>query len=95
MLKHCKLVIETDHQALTFLKSPSASQKVSRWWASLQPYNIVYVRHVAGLSNEVADGFSRSETLEPISYESVDPTQSWLLAETGETAPRSDIHVIS
>ena len=85
ILKHATIFIETDHAALTFLRS-SPNAKINRWWLSLCAYNVTYVRHIRGILNTTADALSRLESMDPLSFESVDPERKWLLATSSAAA---------
>lgn len=94
ILKHARSIfIETDHIALTYVKE-STNAKVRRWWHSLLGFNVKFVRHIAGVDNTVADALSRLESIDPISRESIDPRQAWLLTITGAPGARDDVVVI-
>lgn len=54
------LVVYTDHNPLTFLKSlKTPNQRLVRWALFLQAYNLD-IRHVKGVSNVQADALSRA-----------------------------------
>ena len=53
------LVVYTDHNPLTFLKSlQNPNQRLMRWALFLQPYNMD-IRHIKGSQNVMADALSR------------------------------------
>jgi len=54
------LVIYTDHNPLTFLRSlQNPNQRLMRWALILQPYHLD-IRHIKGKENVVADALSRA-----------------------------------
>ncbi len=54
------LVVYTDHNPLTFLKSlQNPNQRLMRWALFLQP-NELDIRHIKGTANSVADALSRA-----------------------------------
>lgn len=54
------LIVYTDHNPLTFLKSlQNPNQRLMRWALFLQPYNLD-IRHIKGSDNVVADALSRA-----------------------------------
>ena len=54
------LVVYTDHNPLTFLKSlQNPNQRLMRWALFLQPYHLD-IRHIRGQSNVAADALSRA-----------------------------------
>ena len=54
------LVVYTDHNPLTFLKSlQNPNQRLMRWALFLQPFN-VEIRHIKGSANVMADALSRA-----------------------------------
>ena len=53
------LVVYTDHNPLTFLRSlQNPNQRLMRWALFLQPYNLD-IRHIKGSENVIADALSR------------------------------------
>lgn len=60
LLRDCYFVLHTDHKNLTYIKD-HASPKVMRWKMQLQEYNFL-LEHIDGVSNVVADVFSRTPT---------------------------------
>ena len=56
----CTLVVYTDHNPLTFLRSlQNPNQWLMRWALFLQPYHLD-IRHIKGRDNLVADALSRA-----------------------------------
>ncbi len=54
------LVVYTDHNPLTFLRSlQNPNQRLMRWALFLQPYQLD-IRHIKGTANLVADALSRA-----------------------------------
>lgn len=54
------LVVYTDHNPLTFLRSlQNPNQRLMRWALFLQPYHLD-IRHIKGKENVVADALSRA-----------------------------------
>lgn len=54
------LVVYTDHNPLTFLRSlPNPNQRLMRWALFSQPYHLD-VRHIKGSENVMADALSRA-----------------------------------
>ena len=54
------LIVFTDHNPLTFLKSlQNPNQRLMRWALFLQPYNLD-IRHIKGTDNVIADALSRA-----------------------------------
>ena len=52
------LIVFTDHNPLTFLKSlQNPNQRLMRWALFLQPYNLD-IRHIKGTDNVIADALS-------------------------------------
>ena len=53
------LVVYTDHNPLTFLRSlQNPNQRLMRWALFLQPYHLD-IRHIKGSENVMADALSR------------------------------------
>ena len=53
------LVVYTDHNPLTFLRSlQNPNQRLMRWALFLQPYHLD-IRHIKGSENVIADALSR------------------------------------
>ena len=57
LLRDIPFILMTDHKNLTYLNVPKSS-KVLHWKLAIQEYDF-YLSHVAGITNVVADGFSR------------------------------------
>ncbi len=57
LLRDVKFTLKTDHANLRYLNVPT-SNKVFRWKLAIQEYDFD-VQHIAGVTNIVADSFSR------------------------------------
>lgn len=58
-IQGARIIVRTDHQALTFLKTCKfTNQRLTRWILSIQDYNLE-IMHIKGKNNIVADILSR------------------------------------
>ena len=65
LLRSRTFVIETDHANLLYMEK-NCAPIITRWRVYLQSYNI-FLRHIPGKSNVVADWLSRQYSLSPLS----------------------------
>jgi len=66
LIRDTHFILETDHENLTREKT-TGSPKVLRWKLDIQQYDYT-IRHIKGVDNVVADGFSRLCDKEDIEY---------------------------
>jgi hypothetical protein len=61
-----KVIIHTDHKPLIHLLAKSTTHPhLARWLIELQQYDNVYIRHIKGQQNTLADALSRLEKIAP------------------------------
>ena len=58
LLRDVFFVLETDHKNLIYLNEKDSSAKVKRWKLLIQEFNF-HIKHIPGVKNIPADGFSR------------------------------------
>lgn len=92
-LDGAKFTVQTDHQALTWLKRlNNPAGRLARWCLTLQSYDFS-VEYRRGTSNRVADALSRA----PLPLENVVSTQE-LVATVGQTGSAEELawgHIVS